>query len=371
MNGKKLATLIIVVVFIGTAVFCQELAISKDDVAIEQGADGGYHLYVRKLPDIDSVLLTESTADPNRTEPVYALRNPNYDSTNGDESRMLEGVFLDTSNGLYSLIDSTPEAYDPFDKAFHIYIPYVAVYGYSWSRSGEVQILDGTWLNIRAFAEPYADYTGGFRDNPFVMRLVQKPLEGPPEENYMSETLDGYREIAKEGGGSALLSTGEDDIVEKLRVAVGDERSGSLDLVLALDTTESMKNDIPHLRESLVPYLRAITEEFDSLRFGMVLYKDYFEPYLTRIIDFQDDLSIAQRILDTTRVFGGRDIPEAVNEALYEGIHGFDWGASRRMIVLVGDAPAHPLPRGKVTKEMVYEDAAAFDVELHTIILPQ
>ena len=131
--------------------------IAPEDVAIEQGADGGYHLWVRKTDTVASVLITESTADPERKEPVYALRDPEYHPINGDEKRMLDGEFLDTSTGLYSLVDSTPEYYEPLGDAFHIYLPYVAVYGYPWSRSGEIQILDGTWLNIRTFPLPYAD----------------------------------------------------------------------------------------------------------------------------------------------------------------------------------------------------------------------
>ncbi len=179
----------------------QDLSIGTGDLIMEQGKDGGYHLYVRKKPGIESVLLTESTADPTRTEAVYALRNPVYHPVNGDEMRKLNGEFLETRNGLYSLIDSTPEPHETLGEAFHIYIPYVVEYGYSWTRSGELQIMDGTWLNLRTFPLKYADYAGGFRDNPFVMRLVQKPLEGPPEDNYMDETLKDYREIAAEGGG--------------------------------------------------------------------------------------------------------------------------------------------------------------------------
>lgn len=103
----------------------------------------------------------------------------------------------------------------------------------------------------------------------------------------------------------------------------------------------------------------------------MVLYKDYMEQYTTKVFPFVTDLSFAQNVLDTVRVFGGRDIPEAVYEALYAGIHGFPWAAQKRKIILVGDAPPHPKPRGRITKEIVYADAQRYDVELHTIILPQ
>ena len=338
---------------------------------VTQGREPGYHLWIRKSEDIGSVLITESTADPEKKEPVYALRNPEYHHLNGDEKRMLNEKFLDPEKKLYSLIDSTPENHPDLGDAFHIFIPYVAVYGYSWGRSGELQILDGTYLNIRTFPLLFGDYTQGFKDNPFVMRVVQKPLEGPPEDNYMKETLRDYREIADLGGGEAVLSLGEEDILDKIKKLIAEAEGESLDLVLALDTTKSMENDIPHLRSSLVPLLEDASSGYGELRFGLVLYKDYMEQYTTRVFPFGPDLSVAQNILDTIKVFGGRDIPEAVYEALYAGIHGFPWQAQNRKIILVGDAPPHPKPRGKVTKEMVYMDAQLHEIELHTIILPQ
>lgn len=365
------AALLILLMLPLAALIGQDLSIGPDDLLMEQGKDGGYHLWIRRKPGTGSVLITESTADPARKEAVYALRNPAYHAVNGDEKRKLNGEFLDTSAGLYSLIDSTTETHDKLGEAFHIYVPYVVEYGYAWSRSGELQILDGTYLNVRTFPLKYADYDGGFRDNPFIMRLVQKPLEGPPEDNYMDDTLSEYREIAAAGGGGAVLSTGEADILDKLRDLVRATGGKSLDLVLALDTTESMKNDMPHLRTSLVPLLEELAAGYDNLRFGIVYYKDYMEQYVTRTVPFAPDLSAAQKTLDSIRVFGGRDIPEAVYEALYAGIHGFPWAAESKMIVLVGDAPPHPRPRGSVTKEMVYADARKLGVELHTIILPQ
>ncbi len=113
------------------------------------------------------------------------------------------------------------------------------------------------------------------------------------------------------------------------------------------------------------------TSGFSSFRFGMVLYKDYFEEYVTKTIPFQNNLSLVQSFINNIRVYGGRDIPEAVNEALYEGIHKFAWGADSQKIILIGDAPPHPRPRGKVTAEMVFDDAESLNININTIILPQ
>ncbi|MBP5483863.1 MAG: hypothetical protein J6X99_06375, partial [Bacteroidales bacterium] len=72
--------------------------------------------------------------------------------------------------------------------AFHIYIPETIVYGYEWSRNGEITIGKGTFINIRSFEKPYADYTGDYMDSPFMFdlkikkRAVIKPAPAPAPE---------------------------------------------------------------------------------------------------------------------------------------------------------------------------------------------
>lgn len=346
----------------------QDLSVGTEDLRIEQSLDGGYILSIRNKPDIASVLITESTEDPDREVASYAYRNPEYHPMNGDEQRMLDGEFLD--DGRHYLIDSTPEEDDVFGSAFRVFVPYIVTYGYPWSRSGELQVLDGAYLNVRTFTEEYASYAGEFRDNPFVLSVQQAPEEGPPEGNYMSDTVDNYEEIARESDGTATYSEGEEDIPARIAEIVRQTEGESLDLVLALDTTESMRNDLPFLRRDLVPLLREEADRFGSVRIGMVYYRDYMEEYLTQNVGFQPDLEAVQTAVDRIRVAGGRDIPEAVHEALYVALEKFPWASQARVVILVGDAPPHPRPRGGVTREMVYDLARERDVRVHTIILP-
>jgi Mg-chelatase subunit ChlD len=345
------------------------LVIGPGDVRIEQTIEGGYYLYVRRAAGINSILITESTEAPDHGVATYAFRNPGYHSENGDELRMLDGEFLDTSSGLYSLIDSTTTEDELLGEAFRVFIPYVIVYGYAWTRNGEVQVLDGSYLSIRAFANQYADYSGGYRDNPFVMRVTQRP--SPPEtRELMPAAVETFTEIAEEAGGETVAPEDE-GLVETIDRLIAESTGRSLDLVLALDTTESMEDNIPELQHDLVPMLEAYIGKRERLRVGLVYYRDYMEEYLTRRVDFQDDLAIVQRAIDTVRVAGGRDIPEAVYEALHTALVGFSWEADDRMIVLVGDAPPHPRPRSWITQEVVQRAAEERGVEIHTIILPQ
>ncbi len=364
--------LLTMIISFSPSLAADDLVLKPENLRIEQTIKGGYDLWIKALPGIGSVLLTESTADPAKKTPAFALRSPVYNTVNGNEKRLLNGKELESQGKTqFALIDSTPEKFKAFGKAFHIFIPYVVVYGYPWSRSGELQVLDGTWINIRTFHKPYADYSGGFHDNPYVIKVVQKPLPGPPSGNYMKDTVKAFKEIAKEGKGETVFGAGNDDIINNIRGIIRRAKGDSLDLVLCLDTTKSMEDDIPFLKKSLIPMLKKETAGFAKLRFGMVLYKDYFETYLTKVIPFQPTLDSAQRFLNTIRVSGGRDIPEAVHEALYAAIHSFPWGAENKKIILIGDAPPHPRPRGKITKEMVYTDARKAGIEINAIILPQ
>lgn len=153
--------------------FSLDLQIFAEDTLITKDPNGGFNLYIKKKPDVASVLITETTEDKTNEVANYAYRSPIYNSINGNEKRMLNGAFLSQDNKLYSLIDSTPEYYEGFGLAFHIWIPEIIEYGYEWTRHGTVKVEDGLFLNIRAFEKPYADYTGTFVENPFLLRIVQ------------------------------------------------------------------------------------------------------------------------------------------------------------------------------------------------------
>ncbi len=392
------------------------MSVKPVDVRIEQRSDGGYHLFIRVKPGMGSVLLTETTKDPSGKQDNYAYRAESWNPVNGDEKRLLDGSFIPQDKQLFSLVDSTPETDTQFGKAFHIFIPWVVAWGYSWSRNGRTFLADGTFLNIRAFSKPYADYTGSFFENPYKISVTQKPFERPaiktpepakpllapvvapvvappvavappviappapkpeppkaPERDmslYMPDTVSSFGSLADVSKGSTEFSVGRDDIIPALARILDAIPGPSLDLVICLDTTESMADDIDAVKASLPLMVREKTARFTSFRLGLVLYKDYFEDYVVQKTPFTHDAGVFNTAVNKVRVQGGRDIPEAVYEALYEALSGYDWLASSKVIVLIGDAPPHPIPRAKIDRTMVEKKAAALGVSVSVIILP-
>lgn len=351
----------------------QDLVIGPEDIAITQSPKGGYNLYIRKKPGLGSVLLTETTRDPDLKADNYAYRALEYNPVNGNEKRMLDGEFISPEKKLWSLIDSTPISDSPVGEAFHIWIPYVIAYGYEWSRQGEVQVLDGTYINIRAFEKPYADYSGAFADNPYRMRFTQKPVvSAPPDDTaYMDETVRTFTELAEQSAGSVFYAKGPQEIVPRIRSLLEKPSGRSLDLVFVIDATESMVDDIEEVREMVVPMLDELLPRWPAWRLSLVLYKDYDEDFLTRVAtSFTGDMNVFRKSLHRFRVQGGRDIPEAVYEGLDTALS-LPWApGSDRKVILIGDAPPHPKKRGKITREGIEEAAREKRVQMNVIILP-
>lgn len=355
----------------------EALNILPQDIRITQSPEGGYNLYIRKKNGVASVLLTETTKDPSLREDNYAYRTPDYNAINGDERRILDGRFIEedeTGEKRYFLVDSTPSPDPVFGESFHIWIPYVLIYGYNWTRHGEVQVLDGTFLNIRSFEKPYADYSGAFKDNPYRLKVTQKPVRKEPERNisiYMTETVDSFSALADGSGGSVNYASSPEEILPIIRTIIHNDNASDFNVAFVIDATESMKNDIKEIRKNIPVLLKDLLPKYTSWRIALVLYKDYFEDFTVKTVcGLTNDMDVFSRALKNFSVQGGRDIPEAVYEGINEALDlSWDETAEKR-IILIGDAPPHPKPRGRVTKESVLKKAEELNVKMDAIILP-
>ena len=369
-----------------------DLVIEQGDIRLEKDSESGYHLYIRKKPNINSVILVETTKDPTGQEANYAYRAENYNPINGDEKRILNGEFLNSEYAKYSLIDSTPEKDSKFGEAFHIYIPEELSYGYPWTRNGKIPVEKGTFINIRSFEKPYADYTGSFADNPFMFNFEIKQIktENPPvvekkiilTDSYNPTATYAFDNIAKENGGKLIYSSGPESIIADIMESFNAiNPKDKIDVVFCIDATGSMKDDIDILRAKLIPELREAAKQCGTIRYGLVLYRDYVDSFRfnglpIKVFEFTSDLEKFVSQLNSFSINGreGGDIPEAVYEALYGAVSYFDWASdSQKKVILIGDAEPHKRPRGsiKCTKEMVLEIANKKNVLIDTIIIPE
>ncbi|WP_249339998.1 vWA domain-containing protein [Sphingopyxis sp. L1A2A] len=116
-----------------------------------------------------------------------------------------------------------------------------------------------------------------------------------------------------------------------------------LDLMLVVDTTGSMGDEISFLRSELRSIISSITAKHRDLdiRIGFVFYRDLGDDYVTRTVAFDRDVGRVQGALARQDANGGGDYPEAMDQALIRAV-GQEWRPDAvKSLLLVADAPPH------------------------------
>ncbi len=357
-----------------------DMTINPDDLLILWGDEkgpgdstDGVHIYIKKKPGVESVMLVESVKDPAGKEDNFSYRAETYNAINGDEIRYLNGKVLESQYATYSLVDSTPEFREGFGECFHIFVPKEIIYGYPWTRNGKVTLGQGVFFNIRTFEKQYCDYRGAFKDNSYTFDFL-------PEKSHHSIAQMTFEEIANLGNGNVTYSQGPSTLKGDMISSLSDSKGkAKVDIVFAIDTTSSMCDDLVELYQHWIPELAKQYKEFSDLRLGLLLYRDYTDNYEfnklpVKYYGFTRSVDEMKKWIGEVYIEGGEggDEPEAVYEALYASIKYFDWRKdAHKKIILIGDAQPHPVPRGeiKVTKDMVIDMAKKADITLDCIII--
>lgn len=120
----------------------------------------------------------------------------------------------------------------------------------------------------------------------------------------------------------------------------------SLDLMFVIDTTGSMSDELEYLKctlESVLTNVQARANNGIDLRVSLNFYRDEGDAYVVRPSPFTANTADAIRFLRAQSAAGGGDWPEALDQALEDGIFEHDWrdAATARLLFLVADAPPH------------------------------
>ncbi len=117
-----------------------------------------------------------------------------------------------------------------------------------------------------------------------------------------------------------------------------------LDIVFILDTTGSMGEEIQRLKKTieLIHMNLSSLSSKPIVRFGMVLYKDEYDEYVTKTVPLTDNLEKFQKELKTVSASGGGDTPEDLQSALKEAVKTMLWNKEGiRLAFIITDAPPH------------------------------
>lgn len=247
--------------------------------------------------------------------------------------------------------------------------------------------------------EPEPEYVEEEDDEPEAALMLEEEEEEEPDaeaveeeeadpvppimltDDYNPDAAQKFNEIADKGNGFMTYSRGPETLPDDLDAIIQSMgRKDVVDIVLAIDTTGSMKDDLDSLRKVWVPRLLDQLQDFGDVRFGLLLYRDYHDGYIfeglpVKVFNFTSSQDELKDYLDSVKIRGneGGDIPEAVYEALYASLRYYEWREeAEKKIILIGDAGPHPRPRGskKISQDMVIKLANEKNISLDCVIVP-
>lgn len=148
------------------------------------------------------------------------------------------------------------------------------------------------------------------------------------------------RNAASKAVTAALIESGGELVFE-----LGDDRRvpKKLDLLLTLDATGSMGDEMAYLQKELEGILDRVKSGNPGLdiRAGLIVYRDKGDEYIVREFPFTADFAAFKANLNRQRAQGGGDFPEAMHAAMATGLE-FEWRPDAvKVNLLVADAPPH------------------------------
>ncbi len=122
-----------------------------------------------------------------------------------------------------------------------------------------------------------------------------------------------------------------------------------LDLMLMIDTTGSMGDELTYIQKELQDVVERVEKQYanSDLHLSVNFYRDEGDAYVVRSFEFTDDINKAITDLRQQFAEGGGDYPEAVIDALDNAVNDHSWREkSTKLCFFVLDAPPH-LGEGK------------------------
>jgi hypothetical protein len=141
-------------------------------------------------------------------------------------------------------------------------------------------------------------------------------------------------------GGGALAAAGPGgggfgDLVTGMR-KVG------IDLVLVIDTTDSMESIIDEVKAEARSFIRNLQQMVPASRVAIVAYRDKGDEYVTKWVDFSFHTDKVESFVGALTAGGGGDYEEDVKAGIDAAMYELSWRkTARRIMIVIPSTPPH------------------------------
>lgn len=145
--------------------------------------------------------------------------------------------------------------------------------------------------------------------------------------------------------------------------------NSAVDLVLVLDTTESMDPYLTSIKEEIKSISKQVFKKDINSRIGFLLYRDVKDTYLTKKIDFDNNINKIYRDVNYFYASGGGDKAEPMYEAIQKALEDFDYKNDNKVVIVITDAPAKVI--GKANADTNKKTAKEKNIKIEYILVKE
>ncbi|MFX1259514.1 MAG: VWA domain-containing protein [Promethearchaeota archaeon] len=192
-------------------------------------------------------------------------------------------------------------------------------------------------------------------------------------EKFKSIKQNGYALRAYQRALSFMEFLNKKEEIELIKEKI--ESIGTLDLVIVADSTGSMGSALTAIKQEIAKMLYLLSDNVPGARIGALTYRDHCDEarsYLIRTHPFIEPTDYKKLItfIKGWNSGGGGDVPEALEDALSYLQNGYEWESSRKMAILIADAPPNDpsnCPKGLDWREET-KKLADDDIKVYTVL---
>ena len=184
---------------------------------------------------------------------------------------------------------------------------------------------------------------------------------------FNGETIDALNDASKAFKTPNNYVQSKDELTDRFKDIIDRyKNSAAIDLVIVLDTTESMHPYLKTIKRDIRGVARTLFDEHKESRIGFLLYRDVKDKYLTKRIDFTDNINTINREVNYFYAAGGGDKAEPMYEAIQEALEKFHYINEKKLVIVVTDAPAKII--GRADLELNAATAKARDITVELVL---
>lgn len=181
--------------------------------------------------------------------------------------------------------------------------------------------------------------------------------------------LESFTELGDQTGGVRYDAPNASSVPDVIIKILKENAIQNSDIVFLIDNTSSMSDDISAVKAGVAKIISSLPK--DS-RLGIATYNDHNTTSAWyKFIDLSTDFPMAITFLNSISVFGGGDYPESVYEGIYETASKMSWKGTKKIIIVIGDAPPLEGSLSKYTLKQVIDKCKekSIDVNLYPILI--